>query len=82
LIRHSMGTMLLCSAKCFCIWFFLLVQALSSSTCCVHFHMCRSKGFAFIGFTCKADAEKVSSRHVSLLFHNWVFVISTIGLLN
>jgi hypothetical protein len=24
----------------------------------------------------------VSSRHVSLLFHNWVLVISTIGLLN
>ncbi len=34
LIRHSVGTMLLCSAKCFCICFFLLGQAFSSSTWC------------------------------------------------
>jgi hypothetical protein len=38
LIRHSVGTMSLCSAKCFCICFFLLGQAFSSSNCCVHFH--------------------------------------------
>lgn len=62
-------------------FFYWVKLSLHQPVVCISI-MCRSKGFAFIGFTCKADAEKVSSRHVSSLFDNWVFVISAIRLLN